>query len=319
MAYFPKLAGWRFSFRSIVLISPKEQGPAGAGAPGPAPDKAHSRSTWAGRAGGRRPRPARRPQLPGQRGTAHPRRLPANPARRWPGRTSPGDTSPSATPRLGPGTKRAPAPPGAGQSAGRACAARRLARARGPTREAPPPPPHAAGARAPPPRSQARVNRRPPRPRPLLPHPQRRRSGLVGAGWAPNTAGRRSPDPPLSVQRPPRREGASLKNKSPARDGNRGRGWGRVGMRRRGLTRRSRPQRRGRGRRREECGPRARELWPRRSSLGLRRAGERAGGERARGPSVPPSPVTAAWPPPLAGPRSAPRSSSQGNPRDRPG
>lgn len=73
----------------IVLISPKEQGPAGRRA-GPAPDKAHSRAP-PGRGQGRRGAPAARPPaaVTRQRGTAHPRRPPANPARLLPGRTSP--------------------------------------------------------------------------------------------------------------------------------------------------------------------------------------------------------------------------------------
>ena len=86
-------------------------------------------------------------------------------------------------------------------------------------------------------------------------------------------------------------------------------------MRRRGLTRVQPPPGSagaGGAPKGSECGPRARELWPRRSSLGLRWAGERAGGERARGPErLGRAPVTAAWPP-LARPRSAPRSSHRG-------
>lgn len=171
-----------------------------------------------------------------------------------------------------------------------------------------------AGARAPPPRSQARVNCRPPRPRSFRPTPNAGGPGLVG--WAPQHGRRRSPDPPpLFSAVPPTEGGGESQNKSPARDGNRGRGWGASGDEATGTTRVQPPQAApGPGALKgSECGPRARELWPRRSSLGLRRGWRAgAGGERARGPErLGRAPVTAAWPP-LAGPRSAPRSSHRG-------
>lgn len=191
-----------------------------------------------------------------------PRRPPANPARLLPGRTSPGDTRPSATPRLGPGTARAPAPPRRPIS-GRACAARGLARARGSRVR----PPH-AGARAPPPRA---CNCRPPRPRLPLPHPQRPRA----RSWGP-LHGRPDPCPCR-----PRR--GRVPNKGPVRDGNRaGAGDEATGTHPSAAASRQRRAGGGEGKRVWA----AREPRPRRSSLGLRRADERAGGERARGPCV---------------------------------
>lgn len=264
-----------------MCLFPQKSSPRGAGAPAGPGTKPTPGSTWArvgagrgsgeeGRCSGARP-PARSYQAARHR----PRRPPANPARLLPGRTSPGDTRPSATPRLGPGTARAPASPEpANQRPGmRSPQARSRA---GLTREGPP---HAAPARAP------------------LPHaPRRARATVVprdrvcscptpnagGPGWggpvAPNTAA----DGPRTRQCRPRRERVS--NKDRARDGNRGGG---PEMRRQGLTRvQPPPGSAGAGGAEGKRVWAARELRLRRSTLGLRLAGERAGGERARGPSV---------------------------------
>lgn len=272
----------RFSFRSLCLFPPKSR-PRGAGAPAgpgqsplPAPPGRGQGSGGEGRQRGAAAfhgPPAGRSY---QAARHRPHRPPANPARLLPRRTSPGDTRPSATPRLGPGTARAPAPPEpANQGPGmRSPQARSRA---GLTREDPPP--SRAGARTPPPRAQARAcNCRPPRPRLLLPHPQRRRVGGGGGQW-PQHRRRQCPDPCRC--RPWR---GRVSNKGSARDGNQG---GELGMRRQGLTRVQPPP--GSAGVRGAEGKRAwaaRKLRPQRSSLGLRRASERAGGERARGPSV---------------------------------
>ncbi|XP_043312540.1 protein transport protein sec31-like [Cervus canadensis] len=158
---------------------PQRARPRGGRRAGPGPGQSPlPGSTWARGGAGRggAPRPARRPAaVTKQRGTAHPRRPPANPARLLPGRTSPGDTSPSATPRLGPGTERAPAPPEpANQRAGHAqpagSLARSLARSRaGPSRVRRPPPHHHTPHR----RRAARA------------HPQRRPAGVVVSDSSP--------------------------------------------------------------------------------------------------------------------------------------
>ncbi|XP_044930799.1 translation initiation factor IF-2-like [Mustela putorius furo] len=154
----------------IVSISPRSTGPAGtARRPGPGQSPTPG-STWARAGAGRSGRGeerarggAARPVCPPARLPAgrsiqaaprrRPGRPPANRARLPPGRTSPGDTRPSATPRLGPGTARAPAPPEpANQRPGmRSPQARSRA---GLTRA---PPPRGAGARAPPPRAPRRA------------------------------------------------------------------------------------------------------------------------------------------------------------------
>lgn len=228
----------------IVLISPKEQGPAGAGAPARPRDKAHSRAP-PGRGQGRggaalRGQPAGRsyqaarhrppPPPAGQSGASAAR---AHEPRRH---QSERDPTAGAWHRARTRTSRA------GQSAGRACAARRLARslARGAlTREAPPPPPHAAPVRAPLPHAPRRARQlsSPATASAPAPPPTPAARGWWGGGMGPPQHGRRrspQPPPPLSVQSPPRREGASLKSPLEMATGV---GWRGAGMRRRGLTR----------------------------------------------------------------------------------
>lgn len=147
----------------IVFISPKEQGPAGAGAPARARDKAHSRAP-PGRGQGRggaalRGPPAGRPQLPSS--AAPPTPAARRPIRRvcCPGARAP-ETPVRARPHgwgLAPSAHpHRPSRPISGPGM-RSPQARSLARG-ALTREAPPPPPpHAAPVRAPLPHAPRRA------------------------------------------------------------------------------------------------------------------------------------------------------------------
>ena len=209
----------------IVLISPKEQGPAGAGAPARPRDKAHSRAP-PGRGQGRggaalRGQPAGRsyqaarhrppPPPAGQSGASAAR---AHEPRRH---QSERDPTAGAWHRARTRTSRA------GQSAGRACAARRLARslARGAlTREAPPPPPHAAPVRAPLPHAPRRARQlsSPATASAPAPPPTPAARGWWGGGMGPPQPGRRrSPQPPPRCPCSPPRGGRGRVSKAHSR------------------------------------------------------------------------------------------------------
>lgn len=171
---------------------------------------------------GRAPPPAGRSYQAAQH---RPCRPPTNPERRLPGRTSPRDTRLKRDPTARAWHRARTRTTRGSQSAAGHAQPQPRSRADLTRR---PPPTRRRRAHPSPMRSQARAcNCRPPRPRLLLPHPQRRQPEVGGAGY-PNTAAD-SPQTPA-----PADPAGGVSNKGPTGDGNWGGG---RGMRRRGLTR----------------------------------------------------------------------------------